>query len=271
MVARALMMAAGVALAGTMAQAAVLRTVATYDAATNANVVDTIASASNANGVAVASDLANTLGGFKTRIATAFAANNGGAVDFDGLNYATTPASVLGNNTSLGTQLDLQFGTGLSKTLAITSNETLRTAAYGSATAISGALSFDDGDTADGFFTLNFGSITGGAANEGVLEVGVTVLSRNTNGGTTTMTVKYNDNSTTVLSSVIAATAAIDDTFYLFTAPAGKSISSLQISGTGGRRPLDDFAFITGQVPEPTAMAVVGLAGVLALGRRRAH
>lgn len=270
MIARTLTLAAGVAVAAGVSQAATLRTVGTYDAATNANYVDTIASASDANGVAT-SGASDTLLGFKTRLATAFAANSGGVVDFDGLDYSTTPATPLGNGTALGSQLNVQYGTGQAKTLAITSSEAVRSASYGSATAVSGLISFDDGNAADGFFKLNFGAISGGAAGEGVLEVGMTVLSRTSNGGTTTMTVTYDDSTTASLSSSIAAAAGTDDTLFLFVAPAGRSISSLEISGTGGRRPLDDFAFITGQVPEPTAVALVGLAAMAALGRRRAQ
>ena len=246
------------------APAATISTIGVYDEATRTNAVDTIADDTNPGdgiGTGVAVSPGDALATFTSAVATAYNSNRGGVAGFDSF-----PAS-----TSLGTSLQFVYGVSGTKTLNVTSSEALRAAGYGSATAISGDRVLDNGDGADSTFDLAFGSITGGEVNERVTQVAITALSRSgsTSGGMT-LTVTFDDNSTSTLTSFIGSTNGGDDTFYRFLAPTGRYITELSfLRNAGGTRPFDDFAFITGIIPEPASLALAALGGLMMVARPR--
>jgi hypothetical protein len=230
--------------------------VAAYDSTSNANQVD-----SNATGNPITSAAGTDVLGFTSSVAAAFAASRGGVIDFD------VPLSTI-----LPSDTVRFVYAGGAKSLAVTPSRDMRTASYGSATAISGANQFDLPDAVDNqqSFTLTFGPITGGEPDEFIRAIGFTANSRNNLAPTVSMTVGYSDGSSSApLSRAMTAGAALDDTFYGFEAPAGLGITSLTVDRTL-RVPFDDFGFITA-VPEPTSatLLAVGAAGLLIRRRRR--
>jgi len=110
----------------------------------------------------------------------------------------------------------------------------------------------------------------------GLSSVGITVLSRNSS-RTIQATVTYFETGTGVISSeLVSAGAGVDDTFFGFTAPVGKTIQSLKVeaTATGSTEDpvnyffaVDDLGYVIA-VPEPSAACLGGL-GLLAMFRRR--
>ena len=145
--------------------------VGTYDSTTNSNVVDSSAAAAP-----------NDVTSFSTAVATAFPLGNSGVVTFDS-----------GSGTLTGTSasvIDATYGSTASpnsKSLRVTSSTPLEiyTALSNSSfTPISGSQNVFPGVGSDretiSTFRLDFGPITNGSVDEGVLKAGVTFLSRNT-------------------------------------------------------------------------------------------
>jgi hypothetical protein len=259
--------------------AVVVATVATYDAATNANAVDGTAPGS-----------ASTVGAFTTAVATANGLGFGGVANFDAATFVSSSTTNV---------LDFTYAGG-SKTLRVSNPIPFFTSTLtstSSATAISGvtgtnANTLNRGstgtDSADTTFT--FGPITGGAVDEYVTQFAFTILARDvytstgTNTGTAqarvfTATAYFTDGTSAVASDSISNAKGLDDTFYSFTAPAGHSITSVFIdAATNGTTPqfqplFDDLAFITtaGVIPEPSSVLLIGAGlGFAALRRRRA-
>jgi hypothetical protein len=240
------------------AASASIPAVATYDAATNANAVD-----ANANGNAIALTGSADYAGFTAAVAAAFANGTGGVANFDTVAANTTITAA--------DTLDVTFA---GKTLPIARSRDMRVASYGSATAISGSNQFDLPDLQENTqsFTLTFGPIAGGnPAGEGITAIGFTANSRNGFTPTVDMQVTYDDATTSAtLSDALTGTAAADDTFFGFVAPAGRTISSLTVTRTA-RVPFDDLGFITNgtPVPEPAAAGLIVIAGGALVGRRR--
>jgi len=214
----------------------VFNTVADYDSTTNANVVDRTA--------------IGNLPTFKTDLLTAFSNNLGGVINFD--NTGTFNSQTEG--------ISAKYGTGLGKTLSITTSATFNIQFSNNIRAISGnensgtGLFLLDPTAGNQFYTITLGPLTGGLPGEVVTSVGFTILARNGGGAPTiSATATYNDSTTSVASAPFTVTSTIpsmtEDTFFGFTAPAGKSIASITLNyGAGGvdlRRGIDDFAFIT--------------------------
>jgi hypothetical protein len=231
-----------------------------YDNANNANKVDT-----NASGSAVTATGATDVAGFTANVATAFAANRGGVIDFDSGGGSAISAT--------NDAIRFTYGGG-AKSFTVTSSRDVRTATYGSATPISSNTQFDLPDAVEGTqtLTLTFGGIVGGDPGEIISAIALTANSRNSVASTVSMNVGLSDgSSSSVLSHALATTAGADDTFYGFVAPDGLGITSLTITRTG-RVPFDDLGFITTAptpAPEPGVVGVLGAGMVGVMGRRR--
>ncbi len=237
-------------------------TVGTYDSTSNTNTVDR-----NASGNALVSADRNDVAGFTPLVSTAFAAGLGGVINFD-----TSTAS--GDSSPLSGTYDSG-----AKGLNIAVSQPYSVISSGNVSPISGSNSLifpsDSLATNAASFTFSLSGAT--LANEAVTQIGFTLISRRSGDPTTaTVVTTFSDNSTST-APTISFTAPgtsnpnpAEDTFYGFTAPAGLSISKLDISFSGGdgRRTIDDFGFITAVVPEPST-ALLGALGSLCLLRRR--
>lgn len=257
-----LVFAWGAAMSPALGAAVILPTVATYDAASNANGVD-----ANATGNLIGSTGANDVVGFTTAVAAAFAADTGGVIQFEP--GADTPA----------TDLSITYGVGQAKTLPITfSTGGMSVQAFTSSTVISGSRGIYTGVESAATFSFNFGAITGGSLGEAVTQTGLTILGRTGYTSATetfTMTATFSDLTSASLTSGAprVGTVGTGDTFYGFSAPTGLAITKLTISfnnSTNARTVLmDDLGIITQVVPEPGSGALACLGGLALLSRRR--
>jgi len=232
------------------ASAAVTTTVSgVYDEQTVAlNAVDVQASGATA-GTLVQVTLAN----FKTAVSSAFATGDGGVIHFD------DAAANAGD-----TIIEALYGVGNTMTLTLTgAGYQIGNAAINAAPISGGNYLRNTSSSGDQSFTFS----------SPLSHVGATVLARNA-ARTLTATVTYDDNSTGVLSGVSIATnsasgaTSTPDTFFGFTAPAGRTIQSFKLSaGTNNFFVVDDIGFVV--VPEPATLGLAGIAAVGILGRRR--
>ncbi len=249
--------AAGLCVSSANAAAFIFNTVGVYDSVANTNAVDRTA--------------IGNVSTFTTAVSTAYSANMGGVVTFD----------TYGSQSLLPGPITAKYGTSLTKSVDISTDHTFNFQFSPNIAGISGAENGGTGNflfdptAGNRFLTFTFGAITGGQVNEKVTQAGLTVLTRN-GGGTPTIAViaTYSDNTTQSASlAYTVSTAKNEDTFYGFTAPAGKYITSLQLdygsSGTDLRRGVDDLAFITSVIPEPTSIGLLGLSTLGLLARRR--
>jgi hypothetical protein len=199
-----------------------------------------------------------TAAAFATTITNAYANNSGGVINFDDV---TTP-------TSGQTMIVAKFGAGNANTIALTGSGyqvDMGALTTINATPISGNTYLRNGD-ASGVQSFAFSSP--------VSAVGATVLAR-TGARNITATVTYDNNTTGSVGPVTVATVANQltansspDTFFGFTAPAGRTITAISFSaGSGNFFVLDDIGFVA--VPEPGTAAVLGVGAVGLLARRR--
>ena len=248
---------ATLALVGPAACAAIVTTTsAVYDSPAQANAVDQTATTPTAGIVALVS-----LNQFALDVAAASAAGTGGVIHFD---------DVAGPTAS---QQDIQarYGPGNTRTLTLTNpnynGSTTAGAGYQidmaaldtiGATPISGSIYLRSNGT--NVHAFNFSSP--------LSEVGFTVLGRSA-ARSVTATVTYDDNSTGSIGAVaIPATGTATDTFFGFAAPTGRTIKSLRVDpGPSDFIVIDDLGFVA--VPEPTSLALAGIAGLGLLTRRR--
>ncbi|MHC5033539.1 MAG: PEP-CTERM sorting domain-containing protein [Planctomycetota bacterium] len=246
----AAMVAAGVVLAtAAAAPAATLGTVGVYDSTSNSNSVDSEAPGNS-----------STLADFTTNVATAFAANGGGVIDFT-TGWDGDPGP---------TTWTVTYGAGESKTFLLTSPNTTNQRglqvraddAWDTNEAISGtSYGVDlDGNVnkhPDHVFRLDFHTFS--TSGEGIVELALTALSRDGYGGSgVTFTFKafFDDATSATIVDVVTGGQSVDDTFFAFGAPTGKTIVALEATGTpnselGHRLNIDDLAFITSAMSEP--------------------
>ncbi len=239
------------------------------DAATNITTVGVYdGSSSPTNSVDRAAG-SSDVSSFTTDVLAAFNAGNGGVINFD---------SSIGANKS--GNINAQFAAA-AKTLAIGVDD-LKDNLYNFQTSsnlspISGEYSFFASESETTKITFDFGSITGGAVNEAVTQVGFTVIGRQTGVATTVSAVATLSDASTISLAGVAftsdATFALQDTFYSFAASSGLSIDSVTINFVGSgdqRRGIDDLGFITAVIPEANTYAMIaGLLGLTYVMLRR--
>ncbi len=244
-------------------QAAIFTTVGTYDE--NVVVANTVDS----------SLTSYTVAQFTSDVSTAYAANSGGVIGFNG--YSTN---------QLFTTIEAPFGTDSSKTLNISfgGGLTHHTAlSLGSASPISGqsipghtgSTALGQGPNADSVdanvdIDFLFDSITGGEAFEAITKVGLTYVGRSNGGGldnSDNVTITAFFSNATSSSVTTNANNAGGERFVGFEAPANTSITRLLIdipADINRRVYVDDLGFVTSVVPEPSTYAAIA-AGLLVL------
>ncbi len=163
----------------------------------------------------------------------------GSAGVFDAEGKSTTVAA--------GRGLEVAFGSTRRKVLTLKSDADLWLAGFATANATSGRLLFTNQRKGAKTFTLNF-TVSGGTAGEGIVELGVVVLSRRGQSGSVTLTAAFSDGHEQSLTHPLPEGAGAGNTFFAFHAPAGKAIASLRVDGSqfsGDYVLLDDLGFVT--------------------------
>lgn len=239
-------------------------TVATYDEqTTQTNSVDFYVTTETTTATATGG-ASSTLDGYKTAFATAYASDFGGVADFDGDGVTASATDTTA----------FTYGTNGTKTL--NTAFAFRTASFSTSVEISGTKEAifrtpGGGDTGSG--TINFTSITNGLLNEQVVRFGLTFLERDSTSGTISGIATFTNGTTDTASATLsrALTNALNDsqdTFFGFTAPSGQWIKSVAFTSAGNFT-MDDLAFATAVVPEPSSSALVGFAALGLIARRR--
>ena len=241
------------------AQAAQITT-GVYDDINNVDAVDVVAVSSNL-----------TLAQLTLDVAAAFAADQGGVVNFETVDGDATTSLVPGDP-GKGSYKAI-YGVSQNKTLIVSRSEFVvgPPAANGmnqnGTESISGTQSM--GLSGSGTYTLTFSSL--------LKEWAMTANSRGGN-RTGILTITHDDNSTYVFAaenpSSDQPSAADRDTLFAYAAPAGKFIKSVNWLGplangvptAGPFLRWDDMAFI---VPEPASLSLLSLAGFGLLAARR--
>ena len=247
--------AAGAVLAmAAVATGDTLGTVGVYDSTSNPNSVD-----------AEAPGNFSTLAAFTTNVASAFAADAGGVIDFTtGWDGAAGP-----------TTWTVTYGAGGSKTFLLSTPtvnpqrglKVLADDDWDTNEAISGTsygLDLDGRvDTHPGHvFRLDFHTFS--TSGEGITELALTALSRDAFGGsgvTFTFTAFFDDASSATIVDVVTGGQSVDDTFFAFGAPTGRTIVALEATGTPNnstalRLNIDDLAFITSALSETADLTI---------------
>jgi len=238
-------------------RAATFETVGTYDADPG-NFVDT--------------DTGTTFGAFKSNVSSAFSVDRGGVIDF-ATGYTGGFSLAGGTRENIGTSWDASYGTSQSKTLQFTTSVDMllfNNNTSGQVDTISDTnnlLPIDDQVQ----FGLTVGPILNGDPGEIVSEVAFTVLSRdpggsNPGGADVVVTALFSDGSMETITDNVDDPVGSDDTFFHFVAPSQESVVSLSfdnlsLEGTPNQRrlPIDDLAFLTRVVPEPSSGLIATL------------
>jgi hypothetical protein len=227
-----------------------------YDSLSNANSVDSVAGLGSVDLTPASSHLAS----YYSIFSSAYAANMGGVINFD--NIAMSSAD------RIDTTLSVSYGVDSVLTITTSPNYgeyQFQTAAV-VGTPISGAT----------YLRAKIGSVSGGSGfhtfnfSNALSHLAFTALNRTDMSRSITATVTYDDDTTGTLSDTVAGSPSpSDDTFFGFTAPDGRTIKRLVISGGSGNFfAIDDFAFVVA-IPEPSIILTGGLAGLVLLARRR--
>lgn len=212
-----------------------------------------------------------TAGQVSVDVASAFAAGQGGVIDFD--NGTITDPN----------RLEATFAGG-TKTLHVRNDErtwSIGNLGTGSAGALSGGRVLFNG-APDPFPTpyLNrfvFEDVTdqfGVSTGDVVTTFGLIVLDLNTtlNGGDNDLevTITFSDNSTLSLLHTVPGSFNANDTFFGYQASNGQSIKEIAISATNNLA-TDDWAFIVSPsaIPEPGSAAMLAMLGMATVMRRR--
>jgi hypothetical protein len=257
----ALLAISSVLLSGTRALAITYTGVGVYDENATivspnliSNQVDTDAAAGVGSGSNV------SVAQFTIDVLSAFNANSGGVVNFDGAAMTTEKA------------FDVTYGLSQANTLTVT------------LTTLAGAVptfSFQTGGDANSvpvsgtqYFGLSSGSDFGFTFSVPLVKWGLTALSRTQARTVNSVTITLDDASTYLFSgeAITASTSGTngpDDTFFGYAAPSGRTITSVAIDASSAMR-WDEMGFVV--VPEPNAWLLggFGLFGLI-IGRKWRH
>jgi hypothetical protein len=188
-----------------------------------------------------------TLSDFKTRITNAFANGTGGVINFDGF----ASAQPLTN--------EMQVSYGIGKTLSVTTTGNNYQIDMGALTTINATPISGDNylRSATAIHIYNFATPLN--------DLGFTILGRNAT-RSVAVSLGYSDGSSVLLNNATIAASAqtaynnssLGDTFFGFTAPAGKAITSLTLTPTpsGDFFVLDDIGFVASAIPEPSTLTL---------------
>lgn len=235
-----------------------------YDSTNNTNVVDRSATTTGGNQVG--------LEDFKSWVATAYTGGYGGVIDFDG----KSSFSVLPHEIDPNDYLTAKYGIGFGSTLNISNTSSSRYLVGSTAdrTPISGTGNLGKSGTKEvatsSFAPQDFAF--GFSAADQIIGVGATMISRQSNAGDVTATIRFSDGTFETLTTTIAGVNAADDTFFGFRVTDEQLASGTYITGLEFTMPhfrgIDDLAFIV--VPEPGygCLLLMGAMGLI-LRRRR--
>lgn len=134
------------------------------------------------------------------------------------------------------------------------------------------AFMFATGATSQRFLSTKITGIDNGLPGEEVVAIGLTVLSTGVDYGTMTLSGFVTAQSPT---SIVNSASGQGDTLFALRAPPGQGFEGFILSYTGTLGPndrmwIDDVAFVTAQVPEPSSLilAAFGIAGLAVWGWR---
>jgi hypothetical protein len=231
----------------------------TFGASTS-GVYDENAIQTNAVDLLASSSVAS-IAQFKSDVEAAYIQDQGGVID--------------------GSVMDTSFTYGVHQTKTLRLNgiqfSSITASPIESPIPISGdkAFAFSSVSTNVKSFSTKFAGIDGGLNGEGVVAIGLTVLS-STGADYGTVTLTSFSPGTVSATATVNQSAGAGDTLLVIKAPPGTAFGGFFLRYTGTLGPndklwFDDLAFITAQVPEPSGI-VLGALGVLALfafARRR--
>jgi hypothetical protein len=195
----------------------------------------------------------NDAASFTSAVSTAYAGNIGGVADFP----TATGTSTIGYTNT--------YGPSNAKRVVITPSVTMQDITAGTFVPTSGAHGITSKTDASGYnlaIAVPTDGTTGATLLEAVVQIGVTVLSRNNAAYPLDIraTASFADGTSQSVTTNVNIGAGVDDTFFGFTAPSGTFITNIALAsfspGTttpvANRIGLDDIGFITAStVPPP--------------------
>ena len=203
--------------------------------------------AGNDNIMKVAAGSSAMLSEFRETLADAIRKGVGGVFDVPaGFNNQTIPGK--------GGLIRVNFG---GKQFVMNPNEDLWLAAFGTAIESSGGHLIANKNKGEKAYGIEL-SVRQGDRDEGIIALGVCVLSRRGETGEVTLTATYSNDSEQKLHSSLVAGEGADNTLFTFRAPEGETIKLLTVNGadfSGDYVLLDDIGFVSNGLPRSPVIA----------------